>query len=171
MKFFKRDIPPRAALAVVALVLIASIVNGREQEPEAPPPARAARESAPTDTLANLDIDKLKRTAQPEAVTDVLAHRSLLPAAPAAGSESGTGGADGTPETPVAPPLPFTYLGRLIDGGNTTVFVARGQEHYTLEAGMKIDASYRVERIADGRVTFVYVPLGTRQTLVVPSLD
>ncbi len=166
MKLFKRDIPPRAALVVVALVLIASIVNGREQlavlVPAAPVVApRAAGGAAPVDSLANLDIEKLKRAAKQAAVTDVLAHRELLPAAPVA--ENG-----GPSAAPVAPPLPFSYLGQMIDHGKITVFIARGAEHYIVEAGMKIENTYQVERITDTQITFVFLPLGTRQVLPVP---
>jgi len=50
----KRGIPPRAAVAVVALVLLATIVSGREPT-EAPPPAAGAGEPG---VLARLDADK-----------------------------------------------------------------------------------------------------------------
>jgi hypothetical protein len=166
MKLFKRDIPPRAALAVVALVLIASIVNGQGQQadPAAAAPAvapRAAAGTAAADSLANLDIEKLRSTTKQAAITDVLAHREVPSGDPIA--ENGAAAA------PVAPPLPFSYLGQMIDGGKTTVFIGHGAEHYIVEAGMTVENNYRVERVTDTQITFVFLPLGTRQVLPVPS--
>lgn len=70
------------------------------------------------------------------------------------------------PPAPRAPPLPFRYLGRLIDGDRTSAFVASGSQSLSLKAGDVIDNHhYRVERIADDALEFVYLPLDERQTL------
>ena len=69
-----------------------------------------------------------------------------------------------------APPLPFVYLGQMIDEGKTTVFVTSGEDHYGLAAGLIIDDSYKVERITETQVTFLYLPSRQRQVLAVPSL-
>jgi hypothetical protein len=69
------------------------------------------------------------------------------------------------------PALPFSYLGKMVDGDKITVFVVRGEEHYSLAAGLVIDETYKVERVTDTAVTFVFLPRGTRQVLAVPALD
>lgn len=64
-----------------------------------------------------------------------------------------------------APPLPFKYLGRLSDAGTTSVFVAFGNQNLALKEGDLVDTRYRVERIADPGIDFIYLPLVQRQTL------
>ena len=68
---------------------------------------------------------------------------------------------------PVAPPLPFAYLGKVVDGGRTTVFVARGEENHALETGQTVAGTWRVERITEKAVTFTYLPLRQKQTLAI----
>lgn len=163
-----RDIPPRAALAVVALVLFATVVTGREAytpPPVATPEARPVARTAAPEAAADLDLEKLKRPRSEEAIANLFAPREVaLPAA----SVTGTGG---PPPVPAAPPLPFQYLGRVIDGDRLSVFLARGQDSYSVEVGQTIDDRYRVERITDTAVTFTYLPMGKRQVLAVPAIN
>lgn len=72
---------------------------------------------------------------------------------------------------PVAPALPFQYMGEIIDRGKRTLFVLRGEDHYSLVPGKKIDDQYKVERITDTAVTFTYLPLGVRQNLALPAVN
>lgn len=69
------------------------------------------------------------------------------------------------PPPPSAPPLPFAYLGRLEEGGVTTIFLSRQGNNYSVRKGDSIDSTYRVEDITPGAVTFTYLPLNTRQML------
>lgn len=68
---------------------------------------------------------------------------------------------------PAPPPLPFTYLGTVQDGGHTVVFLAREQRLYTVRKGEVIDGQYRLEDESRGRIVLVYLPLNTRQTLII----
>lgn len=68
---------------------------------------------------------------------------------------------------PAPPPLPFTYLGSVQDGGHTVVFLAREQRLYTVRKGEVIDGQYRLEDESRGRIVLVYLPLNTRQTLII----
>lgn len=170
---FTRDIPPRAALAVVALVLFASVVTGRE----APHSAVAVTErprplavGSPADSLADLDLERLRRPPKEEQViANLFVTRAVAPPLPAQLVVGGGGPA--APAAPVAPPLPFRYLGKIIDGDKTAVFLARGDEHYSVETGQKIDNLYQVENVTDTAVTLTYLPLGTRQVVPVPALN
>ena len=163
-RLLQLKISPRAALAAAALALIASFVSGREQVAPAPgavePAARPAERAAPAESLASIDIAKLKRAGQQPIANDVLAVHS------AAAAAAGTGPAAAQP-APAAPPLPFSYLGRMVDGDKTLVFVGQGAEHYAVTPGLTIDKVYRVEQVTDVAITFVFVPLGTRQVLPV----
>jgi hypothetical protein len=87
---------------------------------------------------------------------------------------------------PVAPTLPFQYMGRLeqsqkalpgkadsknsvgtANGTKTVVYLARGDESFSVSAGENIDANYRFVGIEDDALVFIYLPLSLRQTLPV----
>jgi hypothetical protein len=153
-KLLTRDIPPRAALAVIALALAATVVSGREKPDlrEEIEPARAAAQAVAFEASApDLDPARLKRTRSDQAVADLFASP-----APDAG-----------PPAPraSAPPLPFQYVAKIIDGGKTTIYVMHGEDHYGVQPGLVIDRNYRVEKVTETAVTFTYLPLGTRQVL------
>ena len=155
-----RRIPPRAAIAVVALALLASLVSGRERPPSAASSAEESVRTAPG--VADLDPEKLKRPAPPasQSVTDLFA--APPPATPPAQVQQ-------TPPAPAAPPLPFRYVGRAVEDGRIAVFLQRGNENHSVVQGDLAGRDYRVEQITDAAVTFTYLPLGARQTLVVPE--
>jgi hypothetical protein len=69
------------------------------------------------------------------------------------------------PQPPQAPPLPFTYMGRLLSGDTTTVFLSRRDDNYIARVGDTLDGAYTVEKIEDARIILIYLPLGVRQTL------
>lgn len=66
---------------------------------------------------------------------------------------------------PVAPPLPFRYLGQLVEDGQTLVFIDHQGRNLTIKVGDHIDGRYAVEAIDGGKVVFVYLPLKQQQTL------
>lgn len=69
------------------------------------------------------------------------------------------------PPKPTAPPLPFTFLGQLIEEDGTRVFVNHQGRHLIIKAGDVIAGTYAVEEIAAGKVVFLYLPLKERQVL------
>lgn len=69
-----------------------------------------------------------------------------------------------------APPLPFTYLGRMLDGDELQVFLARGHDSHIARAGQKI-GPYRIEQVSASSVTFTHLPSRTRQVLDIPALN
>lgn len=69
--------------------------------------------------------------------------------------------------TPVAPPLQFKYLGKVIEGKVTRVFLALADKNHVVGIGERIDNQYRVERISDETVEFTYLPLRIKQTLLI----
>ena len=149
-----RDIPPRAALAVIVLALLATVVSGREKPDlsEDAAPARAPVQVAAVEA-PELDPARLRRARTDQAIADLFA-------SPAPAPEAGQPAARAS-----APPLPFQYVARITDGGNTTVYVLHGEDHYGVKPGLVIDRSYRVEKVTETAVTFTYLPLGTRQVL------
>ena len=73
-------------------------------------------------------------------------------------------------EAPRAPPLPFTYEGKLVQGGEVIAFVNQAGTSRALKVGDTVP-NYRVERITSSGITFVYVPLNQSQTLTFGSAN
>jgi len=158
-----RNIRPRAALAVVVLVLLASVVAGRERpdHTQVAEPVRQADLSAIAAPAADLDLDRLQRPNKEETVPDLFA--PPVPSAPPATAAQ--------PAAPSIPPLPFRYLAKVVDGRTTQVFVAQGDEPHAIHKGETIDGLYKVERVTESAVTFKHLPSGTRQTLPISALN
>lgn len=69
------------------------------------------------------------------------------------------------PPKPRAPPLPFQFLGQLIEDNEVRVFINHQGRHLVVKAGDVINGAYTVEAISPGQVVFVYQPLQERQVL------
>lgn len=85
---------------------------------------------------------------------------NLFPVKPTESASS----ADGTAGVP---PLPFAYVGRMVDNGITTVFLTGQGQDYRLKLHEVADGIYRVEEINDSYIAFTYLPLNLRQMLVI----
>jgi hypothetical protein len=72
-----------------------------------------------------------------------------------------------SPPPPSAPPLPFTYMGKLVQGGDLAVFLVQGERNLIVHEGDTIDSLYKVERIAEGGITLLFLPLNQRQTIII----
>ena len=156
----KMNVSPRAALAIIVLAACVSLVAaGRETRAPAPP--LETPRAAPPD----LELDKLERPALGEPLANLFATPRSAPASRAARA------APAAPVVPLAPPLPFRYLGRIVDGERTAVFLVRNDQHFLAEPGATLAGEYRVEAITPAAVTLVYLPLGTRQSVPVPARD
>lgn len=155
----------RMALPVLALALIASVVTGRERPSQLPPEPVAridTRIVAAPD--ADLDLSALERAAGVE-----LAAASANPFARPA-FDAPPPAAAAAPEKPAAPPLPFTYLGKVIEDGKLEVFLARGDDSFSVKRGSRIGKEYRVDKVTETAVTFTYLPLKTKQVLDIPAI-
>jgi hypothetical protein len=69
------------------------------------------------------------------------------------------------PPAPQAPPLPFAYLGKLVDADRIIVFLTNGNRNWVVRSGDTIDGTYRVEAIGDRTMTLTYLALDIRQEL------
>jgi len=67
--------------------------------------------------------------------------------------------------TPTAPPLPFNYMGKMLEDGRTTVFLTRQDRNFVVNAGDTIESTYRVDEISTHFMTLTYLPLNIKQTL------
>lgn len=67
--------------------------------------------------------------------------------------------------SPVAPALPFTYIGKLLEDGHYTVFLAGNGRNYAAKEGQTVAQIYRVEEITPPLMTVTYIPMSIKQTL------
>lgn len=65
-----------------------------------------------------------------------------------------------------APSLPFTFIGRMVDGGEVTLFLSRNDRQYTVKEKDVLDDSYRVDKIGEGEAVLTHLPTNTQQTLL-----
>ena len=144
----KRLLKP-IGLSIAVLALLASVVAGRER------PSVAMAQ--PAEQLArSIDLSQLERAAPGSApASDPFAPKSFAP------EQAQQPAARARPE---APPLPFRYLGKLIEDGKLSVFLANGGESLSVTAGTRI-GDYRVDKVTESEVQFTYLPLKTKQSL------
>ncbi|HXU41107.1 MAG TPA: hypothetical protein VN675_02195 [Burkholderiales bacterium] len=144
----KRLLKP-IGLSIAVLALLASVVAGRER------PSVAMAQ--PAEQLArSIDLSQLERAAPGSApASDPFAPKSFAP------EQAQQPAARARPE---APPLPFRYLGKLIEDGKLSVFLANGGESLSVTAGTRI-GDYRVDKVTESEIQFTYLPLKTKQSL------
>lgn len=64
------------------------------------------------------------------------------------------------------PPLPYVFGGRVIEDGQTTLFLLAGERNLTARLGDVIDRVWRVESINLQQVVFRYLPIQSEVVLV-----
>lgn len=69
------------------------------------------------------------------------------------------------PEPPRAPPLPFTYMGTMLENDQLTVFLTREHKSYVVHAGDVLDGQYHVDAINPPLMEITYMPLNEKQSL------
>ena len=164
-RFPRRDLL-RIAIPVALLALIASVVTGMEKPANVieSPAARIDTRVRPQEIdfeLAALSRDNIPTDAPRLPVTDPFAQRSFSSPAQAAAA----------PAAPAIPPLPFRYVGKAIEDGKLSVFLSRGEQSYAVRAGDKLDSEYKVSKVTETAVTFVYLPMKKQQTLEIPLVN
>ena len=144
----------RIAFAVLTLALLAGVVVGREK------PTQQVLETQPQE--ADFDVSRLERR-QPEAPSgDPFASRAF---GAAAFEQAAVEPLAAAPARPAAPALPFRYMGKVVEDGKTEILLLRGDEHFAVAAGQKIDGEYRLDQVTASALTITYLPLKTKQTL------
>jgi hypothetical protein len=143
-----------AAVAVVS-ALASVVATGREQPSSIVEPA-APRVEAKLQASVDIDLAKLDARIDEGAKVDAFAPRNFSPVVPAEAAAA--------PAKPEAPALPFKYIGKMVEDGKLSVFLANGDESITVHAGQRI-GDYRVDKITEAEVRFTYLPLKTKQSL------
>lgn len=150
------------AATLAAVVWVSQEPAAGEAEPVAVAQAQslrlpARREAEPEAT--NVQLERLSRKPAADPTQNAFASRSWVKPPPPA------------PEAPAAPPgpppLPFTYMGKLQEGGggNVTVYLQQGEQAYSVRQGDVIDNTWRVDSIGPAKITLTYLPMRIQQTL------
>ena len=132
------------------------------------PRARSAAPAAPAQRAPALDLQKLQRQRALDPNGDPFGPRSFRPAPPKVKTPAQQAGLEAPvppPPPPQAPPLPFSYMGRLSEDADTTVFLAFGDRNLVVKPGDVIDNMYKLEEVSENTLVLTYLPLSQRQTL------
>ena len=71
------------------------------------------------------------------------------------------------PPVPMAPELPFTFLGKKLEGNAWEVFLARGEQSFVVREGSVLENTYRIDTIRPPSLSLTYLPLGQSQSLLI----
>jgi len=116
-----------------------------------------------------LDLNRLQRPKSAGPTDDLFGARDFTPKPrPAQRPIAQPAAVAAMPPEPLAPPPPpppFTYMGRLAEGGQTTVFLAHGDRNLVVRVGDVIDNTYQVEEIGATLLVLTYLPQNLKQTM------
>lgn len=161
-----------SGLLIVLGVTVAAIADGGDGELEqagaAAQAAPAPRQSGPVRVAPHaaqaggedplIDLERLARRRPPGDALDVFAAHSWQPPPPPAPKVV-------EPPKPVAPPLPFMFMGRMIEDDKPIIFLRRGDEPIVVRERDVIEKNYRVDGIGPSSMVLTYLPLGQQQVL------
>jgi hypothetical protein len=137
--------------------------GGETRHAPAVPTVPRAGTLTPTADLAGTLVLKLRQRAMARESVDLFESRSWKPPPVAV---------ERAPEPPPrVPELPFAYVGRLVEHGESTVFLEAEDRLHAVKAGQTVDGHYRIDEIHDDTVSLTYLPLGARQTLQLRALN
>jgi hypothetical protein len=151
----------------VAIFLSAASDEGQQAEPKqahasAPPKAEPAPPPAPRIELERLGQRDAKAAADTTVGNAFSAISWYVPPPPPPPPPPAK---PVPPPAPTAPPMPYSYLGRYVEDGRLIILLVRNERIYTVAEGEVIENTYRVERLARGRLEMTYLPLDIKQTI------
>lgn len=171
--------PPVEDTADVALSPHARDKVSRPQGPQAAAPGSVARpaEKQPGRESAGAAADKNEtevlviRARVDEEDSDPLSDlfaspawaRKAPPAVPTVAEGSRVASAE--PSPPTAPPLPFTVIGSMNEGGHPKYFLRYAEQNFVVQIGDTLLEQYRVEAIEGSKLMLRYLPLDQLQSL------
>ena len=75
------------------------------------------------------------------------------------------------PPPPMAPALPFTYIGKKLEGSHWEIYLAQGEQTVIAREKEVIGGLYRVDAIKPPVLSLTYLPLKQVQTLTLEGFD
>ncbi|SEP10033.1 secretion system X translation initiation factor [Nitrosovibrio sp. Nv6] len=155
--------------ALLATLLATQWVSGddsgadwQQSVPEDRIPSKRMHIDTEENEAGQLHLERLERRKFSSQAGDIFSRQSWAPPPPSPPASM-------KPQPPSPPPLQFKYLGKVIDGSETRVFLALAQRNYIVKPGESINSQYRVDEISDENITFTYLPLNAKQMLSTAS--
>lgn len=122
------------------------------------PIARVTINKHESENLPQLEFPQLKRGAMDKVKQSLFVAKSWYVPPPPVNVQA--------PATPTAPPLPFAYMGKFQEeSGRLIIYLAKGEQTYSVSPGDVIDDTYRIDGIESGQLVMTYLPLTVKQTL------
>lgn len=175
----KRHIVMAAGLMVAAGL---AIFGDKTPENAITEPVVRARASDARPTTSPTTSSR-RETAGDPAILELLPRESLIGGARAGGPVDGLFHAQSwtpppppppkplPPPPPTAPPLPFTFLGKKLEGSEWEVYLGRGENILIVRQKTTVEGTYRVDSIAPPTLSLTYLPLNQQQTLTIGGTD
>ena len=132
----------------------------RDHSPRTPAAALASPDAMPQDAPQDAPLIFISRPLAAEPASYPFSTSSWLPPPPPPASPA-------PPTPPAAPTLPYAYLGRIDDAGKIAVLLGQADNSYAVRVGDTVDSVWRIERITDQAIDFIYLPLDARKTLAI----
>jgi hypothetical protein len=66
---------------------------------------------------------------------------------------------------PQAPPLPFTFVGKIIEAGDIKIFLQANNVLYSPKVGEIFAQQYQLAGAENGKISLIYLPLKITQTM------
>lgn len=172
---------PQQRWILIGGMLLATLLAGYFAEDEPAPEKGKRAGSASAKTSPSAGVSESRRPKPGDKVAELAAAPLSFPE-PVAASEELEAAANidpfraktwyiapppPPPPKPTAPPLPFQYLGKLVEAGETRVFLNHQGKQLIARVGDIINGTYSVEEIVGGQMTFLYQPLKEKQVLAI----
>lgn len=176
----KRKLILGAALfaTLIAVVMVEDDEDLTPNTVETVQPTRTSSEKTRADinTIDYLEVDLLGQRSFNADAGDLFKSTSWQPKQPqislqqqAAKAEQAARAA--APPAPKPPPLPFKYIGKMINDNKIRVFLADSEQNYVVWLGGHIENQYRVDAVNDEAITLTYLPLNAKQTLAINQTE
>lgn len=66
---------------------------------------------------------------------------------------------------PTAPPVPYSFVGKMVENGQTKGFIQQGEVVLTVKHGDILNTQYQVMAIENDSIKVMYLPLNTPQSI------
>ena len=140
---------------LLTLAAVGYVNQNDDRDAVVKPNIRAPSRHEIAASKTELDIERPHRSEMSENVKELFAAKSwYVPPPPPPHPK------------PVAPPIPFVYVGKLIESdGKTLVFLAKQGRIYSVSEGETFDGVYSVDAVRLTQMTLTYLPMHEQQTL------
>lgn len=169
---------PKQRWLVIGSVLLATLAAGYMIEDEPLPEKDKTKKGAATKSIASSSTQASRRTSANNTSGEAAAAPLSFPDPATADAVAQAETIDPfrnkswvvappppPPAKPTAPPLPFQYLGKIMEDSGVRVFLNLQGKNLIVKAGDVINGIYTVVDIAGNQMTFLYLPLKEKQAL------